>query len=115
VVHLSFTPGKLALRAAPAAASPERAVAVPVAVADGRGSGAGWTLKAVSARQLMITSITARCASGSTCTLPRAARAPSGATVLQTAPDTGMGVIQLVVTVARLSSGPAAPIAFAVS
>ena len=62
-----------------------------------------------------MTSITARCATGSTCTLPRAVQAASGAIVLQAARDTGMGVIQLVVTFARLSSGPAMPVTFAVS
>ena len=59
-----------------------------------------------------MTGITARCASNSTCTLPTSVGAPSGATVLQSLHDTGMGIIDLTVTV-RASA--AASVAFAVS
>jgi hypothetical protein len=116
VVELSFAPGKLVARSAPAAASANGAVQVPVTVADGRGNGKGWTLRLVANRPLTVTSITARCAAGSSCTLPRAARAPSGSIVLQAARDTGMGVITLVVTVAPLPRGAVpVPVGFTVS
>jgi hypothetical protein len=54
-----------------------------------------------------------RCtAPGSTCTLPKA----TGAGILQAAHDTGMGVIQLVVTIAPLRSGSSSvPLAFSVA
>jgi hypothetical protein len=94
-VHLAFVPGKLTVSAAPS----KTASVVTVTVADGRGSGAGWTLSFRSAAPA-VTSITASCASGSTCTLPRAASAPSGSTVLRAAPGTGMGVIRLTIHLA---------------
>jgi hypothetical protein len=90
-----------------------RSVDIPVTVADGRGSGAGWTLKLTSGAPVAITGITARCAAGSTCTLPQLVGSDG---VLRALPDTGMGVMQLVVTVAPLRSGGAsAPLAFSVS
>ena len=46
-----------------------------------------------------MTSITARCAANSTCTLPTAVGTPSGGVVLRAATGTGMGVMNLVVTV----------------
>lgn len=112
VVKLSFAPGKLVVRAPAAAALPDRPVRVDVTVADGRGSGAGWTLRVASPRPVTVTSITARCAAGSTCTLPRAAAGPSGTTVMRSARDTGMGVLVLSVTIAALPNG-AAPAALA--
>jgi hypothetical protein len=51
-----------------------------------------------------VTSITARCAQGSTCTLPRAVGAPSKTTVLRAAPRTGMGIVELVVMVRAASA-----------
>ena len=107
VVRLTFVPGKLVVRSAPATATPRSAVQVPVTVADGRGNGNGWTLKVESGHALRITSIRARCATGSTCTLPTAVSGPAGKVILQAARGTGMGVIDLVVTVAALSSGTA--------
>src|SRR5437763_15593907 len=71
VVKLSFVPGKLAVKAP--AASVSGIVQVPVTVADGRGSGAGWTLKISSSDPVRVVAITARCAANSTCTLPTAA------------------------------------------
>jgi hypothetical protein len=116
VVELSFAPGKLVAKSAPAAASTKGAVQVPVTVADGRGNGEGWTLRLTANRPLTVTSITARCARGSTCTLPRAVQSPSGSIVLRAARDTGIGVIDLVVTVAPLPRGAApAPVGFTVS
>lgn len=97
-VHLAFVPGKLTVSAAPA----KTASVVTVTVADGRGSGAGWTLSFRSAAPA-VTSITASCAPGSTCTLPRGA-GPSGTTALRAAPGTGMGVIRLVIRFAKAPS-----------
>jgi hypothetical protein len=105
VVKLTFAPGKLIAKSAPAAASEHGPLQVPVTIADGRGNGKGWTLRLAASRAVTVTSITARCAAGSTCTLPRAAQGPSGSTVLQAARDSGMGVMNLVVTVAPLPSG----------
>ena len=107
VVRLTFVPGKLVVRSPPAAATSRSAVQVPVTVADGRGSGDGWALRVASGHTLRITSIRARCAIGSTCTLPTAVSGPTGNVILQAARGTGMGVIDLVVTVAALPSGTA--------
>jgi len=116
VVTLSFAPGRLEARAAPAVASSAGAVQVPVTVADGRGNGKGWTLKVASGHAITVTSITARCAGNSTCTLPAALQGPSGSIVLKAAPGTGMGVMNLVVTVAPLPAGSApAPLSFTAS
>ena len=76
VVKLTFVPGKLALKSAPATVSGTRDV--PLTLADGRGSGAGWTLKVRSSKPVHVVGITARCAAGSTCTLPTAAATPTG-------------------------------------
>jgi hypothetical protein len=111
VVRLSFVPGKLAVKAPPASVS--GTVQVPVTVADGRGSGAGWTLKVSSSAPVRVVGITARCAANSTCTLPTAASAPSGNVVLRAARDSGMGVMNLVVTLA--STGGSTPVSFTVS
>src|SRR3954452_14407123 len=98
VVELTFLPGKLAVKSAPATVSGTRAV--PVTVADGRGSGDGWTLEVRSSELVRVTGITARCAAGSTCTLPRAAAGASGNVILHARRDSGMGVMNLVVTLA---------------
>jgi hypothetical protein len=111
VVKLSFVPGKLAVKAPPASVS--GTVQVPVTIADGRGSGDGWTLKVNSSAQVRVVGITARCAAGSTCTLPAAASAPSGNVILRAARDSGMGVMNLVVTLA--STGGPTPVSFTVS
>jgi hypothetical protein len=116
VVKLTFAPGKLTSAAAPATATTAGSVQVLVKIADARGTGKGWTLHVSSARSVTVVGITARCASNSTCTLPAAATSPSGAAVLQAAHDTGMGVMDLVVTVAALKTGsPATPLSFTVS
>jgi hypothetical protein len=116
IVKLTFVPGKLSAAARPATATAEGSVQVPVTIADGRGSGKGWTLRVAAARGVTIVGITARCAAGSTCSLPTAAAIPSGNVVLQAAHDTGMGVMNLVVTVAALKSGtPATALSFTVS
>ena len=112
-VGLALHSGGLTLQVPTVRAVAGRSVQVPLTIADARGTGAGWTLELDVSAPVTITGITARCASGSTCTLPKAADA---AGILQAARDSGMGVIQLVVTVAPLRSGSASvPLAFSVS
>jgi hypothetical protein len=111
VVRLTFVPGKLAVKAAPATVSGTRQVLLTIA--DGRGTGAGWTLKAITRKPVTILGITARCAAGSTCTLPAATGSPAGAVVLRAARGTGMGVMELVVAVAARSG--ATHVGFSVS
>ena len=116
IVKLTFVPGRLSAVAVPATATDAGPVQVPVTIADGRGSGKGWSLRVVAAHNVTITRITVHCAAGSTCKLPAEASSPTGAIVLQAARDTGMGVMNLVVTVAPLKAGsPATPLAFTVS
>jgi hypothetical protein len=79
-------------------------------VTDGRGTGTGWTLR-LNTPGATVTSITAACASNSTCTLPHAVGPATGASILATAQGTGMGVMNLVVTV---SGQPKGPLAFSV-
>jgi hypothetical protein len=111
VVKLTFVPGKLAVKAP--AANVSGTQQVPVTIADGRGSGAGWTLRVQSSKPVTVVGISARCATGSTCTLPTAATGPSGNVVLRAARDSGMGVMNLVVTLAAGSG--ATPVSFTVS
>jgi hypothetical protein len=111
VVRLTFVPGKLAVKAAPAMVSGTRRVTLTVA--DGRGTGAGWTLKATSKRPLTVIGIAARCAAGSTCTVPTAAVSPSRGVVLRAARGTGMGVMKIAVTLAA-PPGPTA-VSFSIS
>jgi hypothetical protein len=111
IVKLTFAPGKLAVKAAPTTVA--GTAQVPVTIADGRGNGKGWTLKVNSASPVRIVAITARCAANSTCTLPSAASTPSGNVVLRAARDSGMGVMNLVVTVA--ASSVATPVSFSIS
>ena len=111
IVKLTFAPGKLAVKAAPATVT--GTTQVPLTIADGRGNGNGWTLKVNSANPVHVVGITARCAANSTCTLPTAASSPSGNIVLHAARDTGMGVMNLVVTLAADSGST--PVSFTVS
>jgi hypothetical protein len=111
IVKLTFVPGKLAVKAAPTTVA--GTTQVPVTIADGRGNGNGWTLKVNAADPVRVVGITARCAAGSTCTLPTAVSTPSGNVVLRAARDSGMGVMNLVVTLAA-SSG-STPVSFTVS
>ena len=111
IVKLTFAPGKLAVKAAPATVT--GTTQVPLTIADGRGNGNGWTLKVNSANPVHVVGITARCAANSTCTLPTAASTPSGNIVLHAARDTGMGVMNLVVTLAADSGST--PVSFTVS
>ena len=104
VVKLGLAPGKLQ-----ATATHTSATRLVITVADGRGNGAGWSLRA--SRPVQVTGISARCAANSTCTLPQAAATPSGQLVLKAAKGTGMGVFTLTVTLAS----PPAGVSFAVS
>jgi hypothetical protein len=114
VVTLGLKGGSLTLRAPQLSAAAGKATQVPITVADGRGSGAGWTLQ-LSSKNVVITSITAHCAPGSTCTLPRSTGSASGAAILHVAPGSGMGVMNLVVTVAPLGQDAGAvPLSFSV-
>jgi hypothetical protein len=112
-VGLGLHAGGLTLQVPAVKAVAGHSVQVPLTIADARGTGAGWTLALDASAPVTITGITARCAAGSTCTLPKTADA---AGILQAARDSGMGVIQLVITVAPLRPGSAsAPLAFSVS
>jgi hypothetical protein len=116
-VTLGLGSGGLSVQApAAAAARGAQTVQIPVTIADARGTGAGWALKLASPTPVTVTSIIAHCSFGSTCTLPKASTAPDGQTLLQVAPGTGMGVMQLDVTIAPLGAGKASvPVAFSVS
>ena len=111
IVKLTFAPGKLAVKAAPTTVA--GTAQVPVTIADGRGNGNGWTLKVNSGSPVRVVGITARCAANSTCTLPTAVSTPSGNIVLRAAHDTGMGVMNLVVTLATDTGST--PVSFTVS
>ena len=112
-VGLALHSGGLTLQGPAVKAVAGRSVQVPLTLADARGTGAGWTLKLDASAPVTITAITARCAAGSTCTLPKTA---GTAGILNAARDSGMGVIQLVVTVAPLHSGSeSVPLAFSVA
>ncbi len=90
VVKLGLVPGKLKVMSAQTSST-----SVSLTVADGRGTGAGWTVR--SSVPVQVTGITARCALHSTCTLPALVSTPSGRVVLSAARDTGMGVMNVVV------------------
>ena len=91
VVKLGLVPGKLKVAAAQTSST-----SVSLTIADGRGTGAGWIVR--SSVPVQVTGITAHCASHSTCTLPTLVSTPSGRVVLSAARDTGMGVMNVVVT-----------------
>lgn len=103
VVKLRLTPGKLAVSAPTTSIKAGTTASLKVRVLDGRRDGAGWTLRFARGTGVKVTGITARCAAHSTCTLPTLAAKPAGKTVLRAAKATGMGLIDLVVTV-RASS-----------
>jgi hypothetical protein len=105
VVKLGLVPGKLKV-----AAAQNSPTSVSLTVADGRGTGAGWTVR--SSVPVEVTGISAHCATHSTCTLPTLASAPSGRVVLSAARDTGMGVMNVVVT---LKAPPGTRVTFTAS
>jgi hypothetical protein len=96
-VTLGLATGGLTVHAQPTVVDGTATVAVRVA--DARGNGNGWTLRLRTGTGVTVTGITATCAPHSTCTLPTMVGEPSGTTVLRAAQDTGMGVIDLRVTV----------------
>ncbi len=69
-------------------------VQVPVTVVDARGNGAGWQLRLTGGGT--VTRLAARCAAGSTCTLPKGSLT---AGTFSVAPRSGMGAIVLTMTV----------------
>ncbi len=97
-VTLGVAPGRLALHAPPTVVTAGGVATILVRVADGRGSGAGWTLRVRSGSAVDVVAITAACAKGSTCSLPVPVGLPSDATVLRAARGSGMGVVELRVT-----------------
>src|SRR5258707_11809633 len=111
IAKLTFVPGKLAVKAAPTTVA--GTTRVPLTIAEGRGNGNGWTLKVNSASPVRVVGITGRCAANSPCTLPTAVSGPSGNIVLRAARDTGMGVMNLVVTLA--ADAGSTPVSFTVS
>lgn len=96
-VTLRLAAGDLTARAQPTVVDGTATIAVRVG--DARGSGDGWTLRFRTGSGVTVSGITASCAAHSTCRLPTAVGTPSGTTVLRAARDTGMGVIELQVTV----------------
>jgi hypothetical protein len=96
-VTLGLVSGTLTVRAQPTAVDGTAVIAVRVA--DGRGTGNGWTVRLQTGNGVTVAGITATCAAHSTCTLPTMVGVPSGTTVLRAAQNTGMGVIDLRVTV----------------
>jgi hypothetical protein len=112
-VELALHSSGMSLQAPALRAVAGHSVQVPLTIADARGTGAGWTLKLDVPAPVTVTSITAYCAAGSTCTLPKST---DTAGILQAAGDSGMGVIHLVITVAPLHSGSASvPLTFSVN
>jgi hypothetical protein len=115
-VHLTVTPGDLSVTARPATATSSSAVGVRVVVVDATGSGRGWTLRAVAARPVRVVTVIGRCMPRSTCALPRPAEAAEGGVVLRAARGTGMGQIELTVTIGALPHGsPPTAVGFRVS
>jgi hypothetical protein len=103
-VGIGVVRGKLRISASAATATAAGTTRVRVTVADARGNGRGWTLGVVAARPVAVVAVSAQCAAGSTCTLPTAVRPRSGV-ALQAARGTGMGVVELVVTLGKLPAG----------
>jgi hypothetical protein len=99
VVKLGLNSGKLTVKAPATTLKAGATGVLSLRVADSRGTGAGWTLKFAKGTGVTVTKITARCGARSTCTLPSTTAKPSGTTVLRAAKASGMGLIDLVVTV----------------
>jgi hypothetical protein len=111
-VELGLAPGKLTLSAQPVVLAADSPAVVRLAIADARGSGAGWTLALRASSQVDVLSIAATCGRRSTCSLPVAVGAPHAAVVLQASRGSGMGVVRLAVT---LRARAATPVAFALA
>jgi hypothetical protein len=102
-VTLGFQAGTLGVKTQSAAIGVTTS-RVAVTVVDARGSGKGWVLRLEGAGRPTVTRISMRCAAGSTCTLPTGtALLPSivgttPTTVFAAAPTSGMGAIEIVLT-----------------
>ncbi|MHB8643744.1 MAG: hypothetical protein ACYDA3_12765 [Gaiellaceae bacterium] len=102
-VGFGIRTGTLGVQAAPTSLG--GTVQVSVTVVDARGNGKGWQLRLAGHGAPTISSITVRCAAGSTCTLPQAqVSLPSaiGSTptpVFSAAARSGLGAVVLVLTV----------------
>jgi hypothetical protein len=93
-----------------------------VTVVDARGSGAGWRLEARPAgagiADRSVKAVEVRCAEKSTCTLPRPSSIPATlaagrrTVVLASEQGTGMGKIEVILTIAIDGGGGTAPVAF---
>ena len=114
-VRLKLVAGTLRVSAPSVAVTAAGAKSVTVTVTDARGVGTGWSLKLVTARPVTVARIAARCAKHSTCTLPQARVIGPSPLVLHALRGSGMGVVKLIVTFARLKSGPPGAVKFAVS
>lgn len=110
IVKLNFIPGKLTASNVRTTLSAGATVQVPLTIADARGNGHGWTLRA--SVPVTVSSITVSCAANSTCTLPKIATQPSGRVVLSAAKGTGMGIMKVIVTIKAPSK---TAVSFAVS
>ena len=110
IVKLHFVPGKLTMSTVRTTLDAGAPAKIPLTIADARGNGNGWTLRASA--PVAVTSITVKCAANSTCTLPELVTQPSGAIVLTAAKGTGMGIMNVVLTVSATLTGA---VSFAVS
>jgi hypothetical protein len=114
-IRLSLRRGALAVAAPSVTATANGSKTVLLIVTDARGSGAGWTLRVIAARPVTVTSVSTKCSARSTCTLPRATGLGPAPRVLRSLAGSGMGVVRLTVTIARLARGtPNTPVTFAV-
>ena len=102
-VHLALASGGLSAKV-----EDETSSSLRVRVVDARGTGAGWTLRlGTRTGRGVVTSARVSCAGGSTCTLPRTAvsypvalSATHRTSVLDAPSRTGMGAIEIELTVA---------------
>lgn len=102
-VALGFKAGTLAVKTQSDAIGGTSRVAMTVV--DARGSGRGWALRVAGLGSPTVTRVSMRCAANSTCTLPTGVPAlPSSVgttptTVISAASASGMGTIEIVLTV----------------
>jgi hypothetical protein len=108
-VHLSIASGRLSAKV-----EDETASSLRLRIVDARGTGGGWTLRlGTHGGRLVVTSVRVSCAAGSTCTLPRTAtrypvalEATHATPVLDASARTGMGAIDVTLTIVNETSGP---------
>jgi hypothetical protein len=112
-VQLSIAGGALSVKSRDGSAA-AGTDAVRLRLIDARGTGAGWTLRlAARTGRLVVTGVRVACAAGSTCTLPKTALsypltldAARPLAVLDAGSRTGMGAIDVTLTVANASGKP---------